>query len=158
MNSHHHEGPESEDEALRSIRHYWKEPSKYEFQAEIIETKHDWIRLNKSYFYPEGGGQQSDRGILKSGNQEYPVNDVQEKDKEIWINVPSHNYEVGIAVEGLIDGKRRELLSRNHSTQHIISAVFWDNLECDTTREEITIKESQVEIDTSLELKKIYQV
>jgi alanyl-tRNA synthetase len=147
MVDHNHPEPESLNEAEQSIRDYWKMPRTYEFDTEVREIEQDWIRLSRTFFYPEGGGQPSDRGYLQVENTSFNVVDVQERDNTIWLHAPNHTLTEGVLIHGKIDQYRRETLSRNHSAQHLLSAAFWEELEYDTTRALIDLRETELEFD-----------
>lgn len=77
------------------------------------------ICLNRTAFYPEGGGQPCDLGMLNR----IPVRDVQEQDGEIW-HFTEEAIEPGTAVEGVIDWNRRFDLMQQHSGEHIVSGII----------------------------------
>jgi alanyl-tRNA synthetase len=76
------------------------------------------VALDKSAFYPEGGGQPPDAGTLN----DVPVLDVQAADDIVW-----HTLErplAGDAVQGVIDWPRRFDHMQQHHGQHLLSAAF----------------------------------
>lgn len=149
MKPHFHPEPESLSEAMRTIRGYWAEPNKYEFEAHIDAIDGKWIHLTRNYFYPEGGGQLADTGVLIIDSNNYDVLDAQIKEESVWLKLNStisKNELMGVSVIAKIDEARRSDLSRNHSSQHLISAAFWEELELDTIRAEVGVNESQVEL------------
>jgi alanyl-tRNA synthetase len=152
MKTHFHPENESISEAIKKINGYWMEPSKYEFDAQIDGFNGDWVHLTRNYFYPEGGGQLADNGVLIIEGKSYSVLDAQIKDESVWLRldkeISKHDF-MDISVIAKIDELRRINLSRNHSSQHLISAAFWEELELDTTRAEIGVNESQVELNRS---------
>lgn len=93
------------------------------FQARVLECREEKkgyaIRLDKTAFYPEGGGQPYDIGTL---NQIKVVN-VQEKEDEIW-HYTKEPLKVGTVVEGNIDWDRRLDLMQQHSGEHIVSGMI----------------------------------
>ena len=106
-------------------RHYYEEPERMEFEAVILDVFDDCVVLDNTYFYPEGGGQEADRGMLMTGTFVYDVIDVQinngivihkldVEDKELMINR-------GDMIICQVDKKRRMALSRHHTATHIIN-------------------------------------
>ena len=93
------------------------------FQGRVLECREEKkgyaIRLDKTAFYPEGGGQPYDMGTL---NQIKVVN-VQEKEDEIW-HYTEEPLKVGTVVEGQIDWDRRLDLMQQHSGEHIVSGMI----------------------------------
>ncbi len=92
------------------------------FNARVVRTLPDprgaRVYLDRTAFYPESGGQPSDRGTLAG----IPVLDViDEGDEVAHILAASPGEE---AVEGAIDGERRFDHMQQHTGQHVLSAAF----------------------------------
>ncbi|NLM61379.1 MAG: hypothetical protein GX193_04810 [Clostridiales bacterium] len=77
------------------------------------------VSLDRTCFYPEGGGQPSDRGHI---NGAY-VSDVQEKHGVI-IHFTDKPFEPGSTVHGSIDWERRFSNMQQHSGEHILSGII----------------------------------
>ncbi len=155
---HNHSETETQKDVLKKVLDYWKKPKQYQFESDIVEIQGDWLKLKYSLFYPEGGGQPADRGYIIYEAQKIKVIDVQKRGKKIWIHVPNHNLSENYRIEGRIDKKRREKLSRNHSSQHLLSAAFWEEFEFDTLGAEIGIYESHIDLDKTPTLEQVTQV
>ena len=82
--------------------------------------------LNKTAFYPEGGGQPFDIGKLGTVN----VLAVHEKDGIIY-HTTEESLEVGMSVTGEIDWKRRFSFMQNHTGEHIVSGIIKKLFEAD---------------------------
>jgi alanyl-tRNA synthetase len=100
-------------------------------EAKIVDVKEEsagkWrIILDKTVFYPMGGGQSTDQGVLKSENWEGQVYQVMMKDGEVWHYVTSSQQpEVGTTVTGEINWERRFKHMRLHSAGHVVDfAIF----------------------------------
>ena len=79
------------------------------------------IILDQTVFYPMGGGQATDQGILKIENSEAQVYQVMYKDGEIWHFIKTEiSHEVGQQVHGIINWDRRYKNMKIHSGGHII--------------------------------------
>lgn len=90
------------------------------FSSVITEITDDAIILRETAFFPEGGGQTSDKGML--GDCE--IYDVQEKDGIIYHYTKTpHSYKVGDVVEGRIDFDKRFSDMQQHSGEHIVSGL-----------------------------------
>lgn len=104
---------------------YYDFSSASPFEAEILELKpfgdgKTIVYLGKTIFYPEGGGQPSDRGTING----VPLLDVREKDGEILHLVgDAGNLKPGPAVL-LLDSRRRRDFTQLHSGQHLLSAII----------------------------------
>jgi misacylated tRNA(Ala) deacylase len=102
------------------------------FRASVERVLDDRIVLDRTHFYPEGGGQPADRGMLVGPTGRYPVIDVQKRDTvyhEIAGTTPSE----GVAVRGILDWDRRYAHMRFHTAQHLISAALLDEFDAETT-------------------------
>ncbi len=96
-----------------------------EFEAEVKQVKDDkFIVLDKTAFYPNGGGQPWDTGKMVVGSDEYNVVFTGKFSGEISHEVDKPGLKVGDKVKCTIDWDRRHKLMRMHTAAHIVSAVF----------------------------------
>ncbi|MFC4987841.1 alanyl-tRNA editing protein [Saliphagus infecundisoli] len=93
-----------------------------EFEATVERVVGDRVVLDRTAFYPEGGGQPADRGTLAADGESWAVSDVQKRDT-IYHHVDREPPAVGTVVEGAVDADRRRAHSRYHSAQHLLSAI-----------------------------------
>lgn len=114
-----------------------------EFEAQVLscqEGKKGWeITLSATAFYPEGGGQPADTGIL--GNVR--VTDVHEKDGQV-VHYTDGPLPVGEMVRGVIDWERRFQHMQEHSGEHLVSGLIhqrfgYDNVGFHMGTDEVTI-------------------
>ena len=84
------------------------------------------VVLDRTAFYPEGGGQPADHGTLGAAR----VLDVQEKDGVI-VHTCDAPLAAGEAVDGHIDWARRFDHMQQHSGEHIISGLLCSTFRCD---------------------------
>lgn len=102
------------------------------FEAEVLACEKQEgsyeIVLDKTAFFPEGGGQSADRGFLNG----IPVSDAREKNGIVYhtTNQPIH---LGTPVSGEIDFKERFSKMQQHTGEHIISGIVhrrfgWHNV------------------------------
>ncbi|MGD8457819.1 MAG: alanyl-tRNA editing protein [Anaerolineales bacterium] len=100
-----------------------------EFKANVIATKPDihGLILDRSAFYPGGGGQPADSGKIKTENQSYPISRVKRIDGEYVHIIEGENDlpSVGEVVLGSIDWDRRYHLMRTHTAMHILCGVVF---------------------------------
>jgi Ser-tRNA(Ala) deacylase AlaX len=113
--------------------------------AEVIETGMEgdkpWVRLERTIFHPEGGGQPADWGALG----DVPVVDVQERDGQILHFVERR---VGIGpVEAFLDVHRRFDLSQQHTAQHLLTAVLLERHGLPTTTFHLGESYAAIEVD-----------
>lgn len=103
---------------------YEDNPYMTTFEATVQDVFEDkgktFVVLDRTAFYPLGGGQEPDRGTL-SGIE---VLDVQEKQDSIIHQVAQGTFTVGQRVQGSIDWERRYDFMQQHSGEHILSGVL----------------------------------
>lgn len=96
---------------------FYEESHLNEFTAEVLGIEDNWIILDKTAFYPEGGGQPSDRGTINT----IDVLSVQRENGVIIhkVNDPEA-FSVGENVHGKIDWDRRSRIMKHHTATHVI--------------------------------------
>ncbi len=117
-----------------------------EFSARIIELTPKGIVLDRTAFYPEGGGQQGDRGTLEIQNKVNNVTNTRLDKGKIIHEVPVENFDIGVEVKGKLDWDFRYKLMRTHSAQHIISRWFQLNFEADTVSTQLKYEKSRLDL------------
>jgi len=87
-----------------------------EFEASITAIKKNKIFLDRTAFYPGGGGQQNDLGTIDGKT----VTDVGKDGDEIFHTIGDHDFEIGRKVNCAINWERRYDLMKGHTGQHIL--------------------------------------
>ncbi len=100
-------------------RLFHEDPYMREFDAEVLGYKDNYLILDKTAFYPEGGGQQADTGVIEVADKVYKVRDVQKVD-DVIVHVLDKPFEGGKVVVGRIDWERRYRLMRHHTGTHLL--------------------------------------
>lgn len=96
-----------------------------EFDARVTDVSELGVALDQTAFYPGGGGQPYDQGLLRSGDQEFQVQRMKRSDGEIWHVLGEGRLENGAQVIGELDWERRYQLMRVHTAMHILCGVIW---------------------------------
>ena len=96
-----------------------------EFDATVVEATPKGVVLDRTAFYPGGGGQPSDTGVLRGGQKEYKVTKISRSDGKLVHEVEGDPPSAGETVHGAIDWDRRYQLMRTHTALHILSGVVW---------------------------------
>jgi len=126
---------------------YYKDPRLESFQARLVHQEREgdhWIVvLDRTAFYPEGGGQPADRGRLNG----IPVIDVREREGEVC-HVLLEALEQDVPVEGTIDFPTRFDFMQQHTGQHIVSASLIEAAGYPTISAYLGDTYTAVEIDT----------
>lgn len=122
---------------------YYLDSHMTQFTARVLSCvpgKHGFdVRLDRTAFYPEGGGQPGDRGVLGGA----AVTDTHEADGDI-VHYCDRPLPVGETVEGAIDWQWRFDLMQHHSGEHILSGLIhaaygYDNVGFHMGRDAVTI-------------------
>ena len=120
------------------------------FTATVTEATDEYVVLDGTYFYPEGGGQPADRGSLEWAEGRATVVDVRKSHGEIRHHVAEIDGslpEVGETVEGEIDAERRRQLSRYHTAQHVVSRVVLDEYDATTAGNQIHPDRARIDFE-----------
>jgi len=83
------------------------------------------IALDRTAFYPGGGGQPHDLGSLRTAEGTLDVTAVGRRDEHIWHWVKGTPPVAGTRVTGYLDWERRYQLMRTHSALHVLCGVVW---------------------------------
>ena len=117
---------------METLKLYYNDAFLSAFDATVVSCealkKGFAVVLDRTAFYPEGGGQPCDWGTLG----EAKVRDVQEKDGVI-VHTCDKALTVGETVHGEIDWQRRFDHMQQHSGEHIVSGMLCANYHCDNT-------------------------
>ena len=95
------------------------------FEATVTEVREDGVVLDRTAFYPGGGGQPNDVGTLSAGGQTWQVTKVGRKDGALVHQLEGGAPSVGDVVTGAIDWERRHNLMRTHTALHVLCGVIW---------------------------------
>ena len=108
---------------------YYDDAYTQEFNATVFTIEEDRIALDRTAFYPGGGGQPNDTGWLAVGGQQLTVTKVKKEGDQVWHWLASDGglplIEPGAAVHGTVDWERRYQLMRTHTAMHILCGVVW---------------------------------
>lgn len=111
-----------------TVKGYYLDPSALSGEARVLEIRNTAVGaevvLERTLFYPEGGGQPCDRGVLGG----LPVLDVVEAGRAVVHSVEgAPAFAPGDKVAMAVDGTRRRDHSQQHSGQHLLSAILERN-------------------------------
>ncbi|MBI2558351.1 alanyl-tRNA editing protein [Candidatus Woesearchaeota archaeon] len=121
-----------------------------EFEAAVESVKDDrFVVLDKTAFYPTGGGQPNDTGSIICDGKEYPVIYVGKFSDKISHEVGKPGLNAGDKVIGRIDWGRRYKHMRMHTAAHLVSSIFHNKLSALITGNQID--EDKTRIDFSME-------
>jgi misacylated tRNA(Ala) deacylase len=110
----------------RTTRLDLADPTLREWQCTVLAAGPDGIVLDRSAFYPGGGGQPPDHGVLLWQGVQTRIVDTRKGD-DLYL-VPADGDPVpppGTAVTGAVEDERRTMLMRTHSGLHILCGVVF---------------------------------
>jgi misacylated tRNA(Ala) deacylase len=96
-----------------------------EFDARVVAVAGKGVVLDRTAFYPGGGGQPSDTGVLLVDDAELHVRKISRVDGQFVHEHDGESPNVGATVHGTIDWERRYQLMRTHTALHILCGVVW---------------------------------
>ncbi|HWA65339.1 MAG TPA: alanyl-tRNA editing protein [Mycobacteriales bacterium] len=98
-----------------------------EWQAVVLRADDEGLVLDRSAFYPGGGGQPPDEGVLLWGGVQTKIAGARKTGDDVYL-IPVDGEPlpaVGTAVQGAIDDERRTALMRTHSALHLLAGVVF---------------------------------
>lgn len=129
-----------------------------EFPAVITAVDADArsVLLNRTAFYPGGGGQPYDMGELRVGDRIYRVTKVERGNLHVidGDDLPT----VGEAVTGIVDWDRRYKLMRTHTAMHILCGVVWRDYGASVTGGNMEPLEGRMDFEFERLQKELVQV
>ena len=103
---------------------YLRDSYAKEFAARVVghDVEQNGVVLDRSAFYPGGGGQLPDSGWLRNEGRDFVVSKVRRGNLHI---VDGSLPPVGCAVTGVLDWERRYKIMRTHTAMHVLCGVIW---------------------------------
>jgi misacylated tRNA(Ala) deacylase len=94
-------------------------------EARVLQADEGAVLLDRTVFYPGGGGQPPDTGWLRADPAAWRVTGARKVGDEIWHQVEGDPPPEGTAVVAELDWERRHALMRTHSALHVLCGVIW---------------------------------
>jgi misacylated tRNA(Ala) deacylase len=106
-----------------------------EFTTKVVDVSEQGVVLEETAFYPGGGGQPADAGVLTDSKEKtFPVTGLQRIEGKLMHLIPGADRPaVDDLVKGKIDWQRRYLLMRTHTALHILCGVIWRDYQAQVT-------------------------
>jgi misacylated tRNA(Ala) deacylase len=108
---------------------YYDDAYIQEFDATVVAVEGDRVALDRTAFYPGGGGQPNDTGWLEADGRRLVVAKVKKEGDSVWhwlaVDSESPLIDVGNRIRGVLDWGRRYKLMRTHTAMHILCGVVW---------------------------------
>ena len=109
---------------LRSFYH--EHPDTVTLATEVVDARPGRVALAVSPFYPGGGGQPADRGVIRSASGEETVEGLELVDGVLW-HLLKNPVELSGAVEAAVDPGFRRTMRQLHTDTHILNALVYQH-------------------------------
>lgn len=129
---------------------YFRDCYQKEFDAQVKESKANKVVLDKTAFYPEGGGQPSDTGKL----DDIKVKKAKKDGDKVKHIVEENKFDEGENVHGKIDWEKRLSYMKYHTGQHILSAIVLDEYDGKTRGNQLYKNRARIDFDADISSKK----
>ena len=106
----------------RSIYH--EQPDTLVVETEVLDARPGRVLLGRSPFYPGGGGQLADRGVLRWETGESAVVGFEQSDLGLWHLLAAEAEPAG-RVQAAVDGRFRQLMRELHTGTHVLNALIF---------------------------------
>jgi Ser-tRNA(Ala) deacylase AlaX len=116
------------------------------WDAKIVSVKDDkYIVLDRSAFYPKGGGQPWDEGTIKRNKDIFKVVYVGKFSGDISHEVNVPGLKVGDPVSCQIDWERRYTYMRYHTASHLLSNILYRQANAKITGNQIELDKTRMD-------------
>ena len=116
---------------METERLYWADQWTRSFDATVRDCREDGIVLDRTLFYPAGGGQPHDTGRISANGQTWSVSAVEQRDEIVHV-LDGEGPASGTGITGELDWERRLGHMRHHTAQHLLSAIVLEEFDAQT--------------------------
>lgn len=103
------------------------------FEATVLAQVEGGVVLDQTAFYPGGGGQPADLGLLSAGGRSWTVTGMKRLQGQIVHQLDGELPPVGTSIAGELDWERRYQLMRTHTALHILCGCIWRDYQASVT-------------------------
>ena len=115
------------------------------FDARVVSVRVDGVVLDRTAFFPTGGGVLGDTGTLTSATGAFPVVETVDDEAGIVHRLERGGLAEGEAVQGSVDWDRRYLLMRYHTATHVLTGVMFNDFHVRVTGNQLTPEKARVD-------------
>jgi len=116
-----------------------------QFEARVVELSGREVILDRTAFYPGGGGQPPDKGTLGIGPVRASVVDARREGGEVVHVLDNPIPDTVRDLKGELDWKRRYAHMRHHTALHVLSGVIWRNFEAKVTGGQMRVERARMD-------------
>jgi misacylated tRNA(Ala) deacylase len=95
------------------------------FDARVVDTAEHSVVLDRTAFYPRGGGQMSDVGGFEAYGERFKVISVEKRGDQVFHTIDGALPPLGYRVHGEIDWDHRYRMMRTHTALHVLCGVIF---------------------------------
>jgi misacylated tRNA(Ala) deacylase len=107
---------------------YHEHPEALTLETEVVDARPGRVLLARSPFFPGGGGQLPDRGVLRWSGGESVVTGFEGSGGQLW-HLLAEPVEPSGAVEAVVEPGFRQLMRELHTDTHVLNAVVFQSFE-----------------------------
>jgi misacylated tRNA(Ala) deacylase len=100
------------------------QPDVLTVETRVMDARPGAVLLERSPFYPGGGGQLADRGVVRWPGGEARVRAIELDGERLW-HLLDEPVEIAGAVEAAVDRELRAVMTELHTDAHVVSALVF---------------------------------
>jgi misacylated tRNA(Ala) deacylase len=134
---------------VATVRLELTDASLREWDASVLAVSDEGIVLDRSAFFPGGGGQPPDEGVLLWGGVQTRIVGARKTDDDVYLIAAEGDPlpTPGTAVRGALDDARRSALMRTHSALHLLNGVIYRDYRLPVTSADMKPLEGRMDFD-----------
>jgi misacylated tRNA(Ala) deacylase len=118
-----------------------------EFAAQAVAGEGNLVLLDRSAFFPGGGGQQADQGTLAWNDAQRQVTGYQRREGDAWLVLDGPAPAAGQSVAGHLDWDSRYRMMRTHTALHILCGVIFRDYGALVTGGNMSLTEARMDFE-----------
>tara|TARA_B100000586_G_scaffold228810_1_gene177122 strand:- start:55 stop:771 length:717 start_codon:yes stop_codon:yes gene_type:complete len=118
-----------------------------EFEGTVTDVTDSGVVLDRTSFYPGGGGQPCDTGVIEWDGESSQIYQVSRSEGKLVHKVNGPIPDLGNYVKGKIDWIKRYQLMRTHTALHILCGVVWRDFGAQVTGGNMTPLQARMDFE-----------
>ena len=118
-----------------------------EFEGTVTDVTDSGVVLDRTSFYPGGGGQPCDTGVIEWDGESSQIYQVSRSEGKLVHKVNGPIPDLGNSVKGKIDWIKRYQLMRTHTALHILCGVVWRDFGAQVTGGNMTPLQARMDFE-----------
>ena len=118
-----------------------------EFEGTVTDVTDSGVVLDRTSFYPGGGGQPCDTGVIEWDGESSQIYQVSKIEGKLVHKVNGPIPDLGSSVKGRIDWIKRYQLMRTHTALHILCGVVWRDFGAQVTGGNMTPLQARMDFE-----------